>query len=159
MPRLAISQHEVQPPNASCACESSCSDRPIALVPTQAPQQSFLGIAVDVAYLPLDDAATAAPMLQVMIAAACWPHDRGIPAAAAAMAHLLPPQHSALELMIFPANCCWQDLADVLREAVAAAGGRLRQVPDSAAAFQLPATHGARHRAAQYVQLQQLFGE
>ncbi len=47
----------------------------------------------------------------------------------------------------------------MLQEAVAAAGGRLRQVPDSAAAFQLPATHGARHRAAQYVQLQQLFGE
>lgn len=52
-----------------------------------------------------------------------------------------------------------QDLADVLQEAVAAAGGRLRQVPDSAAAFQLPAACGARHRAAQYVQLQQLFGE
>lgn len=52
-----------------------------------------------------------------------------------------------------------QDLADVLREAVAAAGGRLRQVPDGAAAFQLPAICGPRHRAAQYVQLQQLFGE
>ena len=31
----------------------------------QAPQQNFLGLAVDVCYLPLDDAALAAPMLQV----------------------------------------------------------------------------------------------
>lgn len=36
--------------------------------PVQAPQQSFLGIAVDVEYLPLDDAATAAPLLQVRMA-------------------------------------------------------------------------------------------
>ena len=32
---------------------------------TQAPQQNFLGLAVDLCYLPLDDAALAAPMLQV----------------------------------------------------------------------------------------------
>lgn len=31
----------------------------------QAPQQNFLGLAVDVCYLPLDDGALAAPMLQV----------------------------------------------------------------------------------------------
>lgn len=127
----------------------------------QAPQQSFLGIAVDVEYLPLDDAATAAPLLQVRVAervvcAAClwvlgalrWAH-QGCSARA----------HGWCHIVRYNATTRVQDLADVLGEAVAAAGGRLRQVPSSTAAFQLPATCGPRHRAAQYVQLQQLFGE
>lgn len=52
-----------------------------------------------------------------------------------------------------------QDFAEVLQEAAAAAGGRLRQVPDGAAAFQLPQACGPQHRAVQYVSLLGLLQE
>jgi hypothetical protein len=116
----------------------------------QAPQQNFLGLAVDLCYEPMDDVHLATPVLQVSVSAEVV----GWCLACCLCQICISRRGSALHLDCHSGMLCRpQDLAQVLQEAAEAAGGKLRQAPAGTDGFQLPATFGPQHRGVQLVQL------